>query len=162
MSILVSVTISTVTTTPICNGGQIETRSASLGSRRSKRNAGKHIGPSLFLLVEAGFNLYEFVDNQPTLDYDALGLNRLGTPACKEAMKQAAYYAKLAKAPGATAQDKQNAADAAAYALEVCSDPPDPPKRPPLIPVMQPPNLWPYVPPVLIWVCVIAAAPVGA
>jgi hypothetical protein len=124
-----------------------------------------------------GPNSYSFVDNQPTINIDALGLIDIppqtpppgpSSPGCAAAKKAAATAFKAwAAAPPGPAKDAAMAVLTAAIAAETaaCSPPPSspnspkckmpdnwPPPHPPNTynNYGKPPNLWPAVPPVVI------------
>jgi hypothetical protein len=111
-------------------------------------------------------NLYEFVQNQPTLAFDALGLAPIGpnSQACKDAMAQAKFYQKVYNA-SKTTKNLQNLNEAIANAIAACKEPPKlPPCPPPPIQVPAPNPVqcrWIFIGGVLVWACIIVGAPIG-
>jgi RHS repeat-associated protein len=81
-----------------------------------------------FLLELGQFNLYEFVQNDPVLDYDALGLAGMGSPICLKmiAAMQAANAAYKANPTPANQAAWECAID---NALHYCQWPPTPPNN---------------------------------
>ena len=92
-----------------------------------------------------GINLYEFVQNQPTLYYDSVGLELTGpgTPACAKALANYAIAYKIAT-NSPTQRNIANAAEALQDAIKACTKPKPP--APPKQPVCPEPNPWSWNP----------------
>jgi len=114
--------------------------------------SGIKIPVGAFRVSGDSINLYQFVQNQPTLYYDSVGLEMTGpgTPACAKAMANYAIAYKIAT-NSPTQNNIQNANQALQDAIKACTKPkpPAPPKQP-VCPYQNPwswnPNNW-YIPP---------------